>query len=137
MGTGLEFFIFAATTIDANAKSRNANNRRAEAERIRQKQADIQTQRERVKQIREARKARAGVQAATAGGEATGGSGAQGVIQGITSQVSENLSFLDTQQQISGQISDLNVSAAGLDSSAATSTAIGGVATGYKSLFDA
>jgi len=113
------------------------------AERDRQKQADIATQRERIKQVRTARIKRAQAAAAATVGGGTGGSGLIGVQSNVQQQLGSNLSFLDQNQALSSEISSLNISGINHANNAAQSDAIGGLASqifiangGYKSLFD-
>ncbi len=109
-------------------QNQRAARMRQHAERVAQKRADLQTHRERVKQVREARRLRA---ATTAQQSAVVGSAlssqALGVQSGIQSQLASNLSFLNQQQQASQAISSLNIQASRAQSQAATAGAIAGV----------
>lgn len=77
--------------------------------RLEQKRADMATARERAKQLRQARAQRAAALAAAQTGEGTGGSGLLGTQQNINAQLGSNLAFLRKNQDISTQLSNLNV----------------------------
>jgi len=104
--------------------------RQEKSAKLQQKRADVSTARERAKQVRQARAQRATALASSQSGEGTGGSGLAGAQANIGSQTGSNLSFLSKNQQISKQLSDLNVSSAGSISRANTRAAAGsGVAS--------
>lgn len=107
-------FVSAIMGIDAQRKQERAAKRQAKAEeqrqRLEQKRADLRTARERAMAVRRARAARASQLAqATAGGAGTGGSGALGAMGGTQTQLAQGLGFLNQNQQISSQISNLNI----------------------------
>jgi len=144
--TAAGYIALALTTHSAisGAHERKIQAREARhAERDRQKQADIVTQRERIKQVRLARIKRAQAAAAATVSGGTGGSGLIGVQSNVQQQLGSNLSFLDQNQAISAEISRLNISGINHANNAAQADAIGGIASsifmansGYKSLFD-
>ena len=78
--------------------------------RLEQRRADVSTARERAKQVRLARQQRAAALAQAQSGEGTGGSGLAATQANIGSQVGSNVQFLGANQQISKQLSDLNIS---------------------------
>ena len=123
----ISLFVSSASAVLRHQEQKRARRANAEAERLQQKRSDIETQRERVKAIRQSRIANSKIAAASAGGEGDGGSGSIGARAGNTSQTASNLSFLDQQQSLSTSISNLNIASGRHKSKAGTLDAIGGV----------
>ncbi len=133
MGTGLEIFFFAATTVLAIDAQNDARRDRRRAEEAANRRNQHATQRQRIKNVRQGRIQRAQAEAASTSGEGTGGSGLLGTTQTLFQQQSTNLAFLDQQQQFSSQISDFNASAS---KSAGKASTFGGLAGATSSIFD-
>lgn len=112
--------------------AREASQENRKAQRIAQRRADLATARQRRQQIREARIARAQVEAQGAGRGIQGSSGIVGAGASVQSQLASNLSFLDQTQELSGQISDANIRAGRLGSRAATFKAVRDTAFAIK-----
>ncbi len=95
-------------------KSQDAADEGADAaerrEKIEQKRADISTARERTKQVRQARIARAQALSQSQSGAGTGGSGLAGTQANIGGSASRSAQFLGQNQALSSEISDLNIS---------------------------
>ena len=133
MGLATGVFV-ASTLLSVNAqKKARAENRKAE--RTKQKRADLQTHRERIKQVRQARIKRAQATAQASGGEGTGGSGLIGFNQNVTNQLSNNLSFLDQNQQLSASISNSNIRAAGATTDANIFSSVANVSSAAGDIF--
>ena len=110
--------------------AKDAQKRSEKSAQLHQKRADVSSARERARQVRQARAQRATAVASAQSGEGTGGSGLAGAQANIGSQTGSNLSFLSKNEQISKQLSDLNVTSAGRISRANTRASVGsGVAS--------
>jgi sRNA-binding protein len=117
MGSGLEIALFSVTTAStlyaadraskANKEQSRANERR---EQLQQKRANAQTARERTKILRKQRIARAQATASTTADAGGKGSAIAGVLGNIQGQGAGNIQFLNQNQNISNQISSLNIS---------------------------
>lgn len=110
---GLAGFGTAATLYSMDqqqqaAKAQSKANRKSQ--QLQQKRADVATARERAKQVRASRIARASALAQSTSGEATGGSGLAGVQANIGGSAAKSAQFLNQNQQISSEISNLNIS---------------------------
>ena len=127
--------LFVASTALSVLSQKKARKENRAAERTRQKRADLQTHRERIKQVRLARIKRAEATAQASGGEGTGGSGLIGFNQNITSQLSSNLSFLDQNQQLSASISNSNIRAAGATTTANIFSSVANVSAAAGDIF--
>lgn len=102
--------IAAGTGIASHQQQARAAEKQEEANKLRERIADIRAQREKGRQIRAQRIAQAQVlsQQATSG---TSGTGTSGLISSTQSQLSSNLSFLDLSRSTQGNIFDLEQSA--------------------------
>lgn len=119
-------------------QNRQATKRAKRAEKTKQRLAEVQAQRERRKQVREALIRRAEVENIATQTGAQGSSSAIAAGQQIGSDLSSNLTFISTQQQLGAEISEANIGVAKAQSRSATFGAIGSVANqfaDYSSLF--
>ena len=135
--------VIIASALYSNEQQRKATSEAQRANKKREalatKRANVSTARERAKQIRKARAARATALAQSQSGEGTGGSGLTGVQTSINNNVTGNMSFLNKNIEISKSLSDLNVRSgnriARHQSNAATGAAIGSAAGSYQDVF--
>ena len=116
MGTGVAIglaLISVAATVYSMDQQQQAAEDQAKANRksqkLQQKKADIATARERAKQVRASRIARASALAQSQSGEATGGSGLAGAQANIGGSAAKSAQFLNQNAQISSEISNLNI----------------------------
>ena len=117
-GAGLVYGIYSSKKqADAAKKS---SKKRQEALRKQEKIASVKAARERVQNIREARRRRASIVAGAAGGDVLGSSGAKVGSGNVVSQLASNLAFSQGIQDLGGEASALNISAAGHASDAAS-----------------
>lgn len=132
IAVGLGVLAVAGTVASARAQKKSAaETRRASA--AEQRRADIANARERRGQVRNARVARASIEAQAAGSGLLGSSSFAAATSNVTSRSNENLSFLDQNQQLSQQASSANNAAARYSSQAATAGAIANLAsTGFS-----
>ena len=117
------YFVLAAGTTAQVVQSRKAEKAGKRAAKVEQRRADVQTARERMKQVREARIKRAQVQQAAANTGAEG-SAVIGAVSSIQSQETQNISFLDQVQGLSRQASIFRQQQAGYQSDAQTAGAV-------------
>ena len=92
-------------------QQRQAVKEQKEGQRIAQRSADVRAQRERIRQVREARIRQAQVEAAGFGAGAPSSSAVAGGISSLSSQLGSNIGALNTQQAFSGAISRSNQAA--------------------------
>lgn len=107
--------IAAISVISAeNQRKERSSARRAakRAESAEQRRRDLQTARERIKLVRKARLQRATAINRAQSGEGTGGSGLTATQANISGQLASGIGFLDENQRISSQVSNLRTSAA-------------------------
>lgn len=93
---------------EAAEEAQEAAEKRAELE---SKRADLRTARDRARAVRAARAARASALAQGQTGAGQGGSGLTGAQANISSSLNTGLQFMSQNQQISDQISTLNLEA--------------------------
>ena len=121
---------------DAAQEAAKANKKN---QQLQQKKANVATARERAKQVRQSRIARASALAQSQSGEATGGSGLAGVQANIGGAAARSASFLNKNQEISSEISNLNIKSsskvAKLQSNAAVGAGIASVANTASGVF--
>ncbi len=145
MGTGAELAI-VSLVMGAYAAKKNqvAADYAADAaehrEKLEQKRADISTARERTKQVRQARIARAQALSQSQAGAGTGGSGLAGTQANIGGSASRSAQFLGQNQALSSEISDLNISSSAQvakhKSQAAVGAGISSIASTALPLFE-
>lgn len=133
----------AVGTIAQIGASGRAQRQQEKAEKLRERQAQLAAQRQRVKAVREARIRRGQLEA---GAVATGTGGSSGVAGGqaaITTGLASNIAFSQQQEGLASQVGQANISAAQAQSQAATFGAIGGVgqsifqqAGGFQTIFN-
>lgn len=95
---------------EAQKEQQKAQEEKAELD---SKRARLQSARDRAKAVRAARAARATQLAQGQAGEGTGGSGLVNAQSGVSTQLNQGLQFMNQNQQVSNQISDLNIRTAG------------------------
>lgn len=129
---GLAVTAVAGTVYQAKQQKKAAAETR-KAAAADQRRADIANARERRFAVRNARVARASIEAQAAGTGLMGSSSASAALSNVTSRTNENLSFLDQNAELSQQASSANVAAAKYSSRAATAGAVAGLAsTGFS-----
>lgn len=112
MGFAAVVAVSSIYTIDQQKKQADKQQKAAEKrEELNQRRADVSSARSRAKQVRQARIARASALASGQSGAGTGGSGLAGAQANIAGNASRNISFLNVNQDISNQLTDLNISA--------------------------
>ena len=112
---GAAVFSAAATVYGVNQQNKAAEAAAKNArkvENLQQKRADVTTARARAKQVREARIKRAQAIAQGQGDAGSGGSGLVGAQANISGSLNNNIAFLNKNQAISTEISNLNISSA-------------------------
>jgi hypothetical protein len=134
--------VSAVGTIASISSSKKASKEQKRAQQLQQKRADISAQRERYQAVREARIRRGSLEAAAARTGTTATSGFAGGRAAIESGFAGNVAYSQQQQNLAGQVSQANISAADYQSQAATFGAIGGIgstifadAGGFKTIF--
>lgn len=126
--TSIALGITAATSVGSAVSQRRGAREARRANRADQRRADIANARERRAIVRSARVARAQVEAQGAVSGLTGSSAVAGSTANIQSQLGENLSFLDQNQQLSAAASRANAAAASWMSRAGTFGVLGQLA---------
>lgn len=109
---GLAIVSVAATAYsvyEQNEAAEEASKAAKKRGKLTQKKANLATARERAKQVRASRIARASALAQSQSGEATGGSGLAGAQANIGGSAAKSAQFLNQNQQISSEISNLNI----------------------------
>ena len=108
-----------------NAAAEEQAKANKKGQQLQQKRANLATSRERAKQVRQGRIARAQALAQSQSGEATGGSGLAGVQANIGGAAVRSANFLNQNQQISSEISNLNIKTSSKVAKHGTRAAIG------------
>lgn len=125
--------VAAGATVYSARQQKKAASASRRAQAAEQRRADIANARERRFAVRNARVARASIEAQAAGSGLVGASSTLGAMSNVTSRTNENLSFLDQSNQLSQQASAANIQAARYSSRAATGKAVADVASmGYN-----
>lgn len=127
--------VAAAGTVASAQQQRKASRAQRRSQETQQRIADVQASRERREQVRQARVARANLQAQAVGAGVETSSSAQVGQAQVGQQLAGNLSFLDTVGDLSRQASIFNIQAAQAQSRAATIGAVTSLATQGASLF--
>jgi hypothetical protein len=130
---GVVMAVAAVGSAYAQNKSAKAQ---ARAQKAEQRRADIANARERRMTVRNARIARAQIEAQAATSGLGGSSVAAGSMANVSSQMARNLGWLSTNQQISAQVTSANLSAAKWMSRANTWAALGQAAGAVGPYFD-
>ena len=127
------YAVTAAAGVASAVQQRKAGRQQKRALREEQKQRDIEAARSRVSAIREARRKRAQVIAASQARGVADSAGAIGAVGGIQTQLGANLSFMDQIQQLTTQANIFRQGAVAARGRAAT---YGAVASVTGSIFD-
>ena len=143
---GLLTFLSLGATVFGTVKSQAAARKQQQAEerslKAQRQQQQVRQDIERRRLVREARQQRAEAQQAAVTQGAGTGSGIQGGLSSVQSQLASNLSFLDTQSGLSNQITEANIAFGRAGVERETARAITGFGTnifqasgGFKNIF--
>lgn len=104
------------------------------AQEAQSRATQVSAQRERLQALREARIKRAQIQS-LAGVQGVGGSGVQGAVSSIGSQLGANIGYMNVQEGFAQQASQANIQASQAMAEGATWQAIGGLAKQVNTIF--
>lgn len=120
------FVVGAASAYNQYQQGQKSLEAQKQAQQAQSRAAQVAAQRERLQAMREARIKRAQI-LSSAGVLGVGGSGVQGSVSSIGSQLGANIGYMNVQEGFAQQASQANIQASKAMSSAATWQAIGGV----------